>query len=74
LSFRLTQAGMVRLRVFDLRGRLVRTLTERGYAAGEVSILWDGKDDAGRRQAAGTYLVQLDSGDVTATRKLLLVH
>jgi hypothetical protein len=74
LTFSLGQAGIIQLRVFDLRGRLVRTLTERSFPAGEASVFWDGTDDAGRRQAAGTYLLQLDGHGVTKTRKLVLVR
>jgi len=63
----------VRLAVFDLRGRLVRTLIDAPLPAGAGSIVWDGVDDGGRSVASGTYLIQLMAGRETAVQKVTLV-
>jgi hypothetical protein len=54
-------AGPVRLRVYDVEGRLVRTLAEGSLAAGEQAVAWDGLNGAGRRVAPGVYWIQLES-------------
>jgi len=74
LSFRLAAPEDVRLRVFDLGGRLVRTLFAGPAAAGETRVRWDGLDSRGRRQSAGVYFAHLErSGATPATSVRLLL-
>ena len=42
-----------------MAGRLVSVLTNQVYSAGNHSVVWKGKDVAGREVATGTYLVQM---------------
>jgi len=74
LGFDLAAPGPARLRLYDLRGRLLRTLVDATLPAGPHRALWDGTDDAGRRQAAGVYLLRLEAGGQVATGRLTLVN
>lgn len=47
------------LTIFDMRGRLVRTLIDERLPAGEHRAAWDGRDQAGRRVASGIYVARL---------------
>jgi hypothetical protein len=60
------------LRVYDMRGRQVRTLVEEEKSPGEYIVHWDGQDDRGVRLASGTYLYHIRAGDWSATRKLVI--
>ena len=73
LAYAVPSAGQVRLAVFDLRGRRVRTLVDAVQPAGPATVAWDGRDDAGRRVTSGTYVARLVADGRTDTRKLLLV-
>ena len=72
LRLNVPEAGPVRLRVFDVTGRLVRTLTDRPMEAGEHLLRWDGASDSGSRLGSGIYFVRLDTAAGVASRKLLL--
>ncbi|OGF14306.1 MAG: hypothetical protein A2W00_06020 [Candidatus Eisenbacteria bacterium RBG_16_71_46] len=52
-------AGEVRLELFDLQGRRLRTLAERRMPAGATVIDWNGRDAAGRRARPGIYFARL---------------
>jgi predicted dienelactone hydrolase len=67
-------AGPARLAIFDVAGRLVRTLLDTRRASDWYSLSWDGYDTNGRRMPSGVYMARLStsSGDVTA--KLVLVR
>ncbi len=69
--------GHVSLRVFDLAGRVVRTLVGGVKGPGEHSVTWDGTTDLGERAASGVYFVRMEassgSGAVEAARKLVLL-
>ncbi len=59
----------VALRVFDVNGRVVRTLLSGRVVAGRHSVSWDGRDDKGRATSAGVYFYRLDGESETLTRK-----
>lgn len=72
LRFGMREAGDVRLEVFDLTGRRVRTLVSGTRPAGEHSVSWNGRDERGALARPGLYLVRLAADDLTATRRLIL--
>ncbi len=73
ISFRLSEAGPVSVRVFDTRGRHVATLCNRVFPAGEHSLDWNGVDDAGREQAGGLYLFRIEAGGDAVSVKMLML-
>jgi hypothetical protein len=66
--------GAFTLKVFDVNGRLVRTLAEGTQPAGRQSILWDGRDDRGRTMDSGVYFYRLAAEGYARTRKLVLMR
>ena len=73
-SFTLPIDKAVSVRVYDLTGRLVRTLVdERQYLKGTHEVSWDGRDAGGRQVASGTYLYTLEYGNFRQTRKMTLL-
>jgi len=65
------QARIV-LQVFDLSGRLVRTLASSTFSAGGHPFQWNGLDAAGRRMASGLYVYRLTAGKRVLTLKTVL--
>lgn len=73
IAFALARAGLAELRVYDVSGRLVRTLLAGDLQAGEHACEWDRRDKGGRRVVAGVYLVRLRAGDAALTARIVLV-
>ena len=73
ISYAVPHAGPVTLRIFDVAGRRVRTLHDGAQRAGYHTVVWDGRDGAGRGVASGTYYYRLDGDGFVATRKMTLV-
>lgn len=71
LGFDLVRTGHVTVRIFDARGRRVRTLLDGDRTAGEIGVDWDGRDAAGRAVGPGLYLAEVESGAARLSRKLL---
>ncbi len=63
IEFELARAGEVRLEVYDLSGRRVRSLVEGELSAGRHAAVWDGRDDRGATGAAGIYFIRLRTAD-----------
>ncbi len=74
IAYSVQRAGNVELRIYDLLGRKVRSLVQENKAAGQYSVPWDGRDDAGRRVASGAYLYELRAGDFISTGRMLLLQ
>jgi hypothetical protein len=73
LEFSLGRDAHVNLRIYDLQGRLVRTLLTADLAAGSHRARWDGRHDQGRNAPAGIYFCRLDDGMRWRSQRLVLV-
>jgi hypothetical protein len=67
-------AGQTTVAVYDVAGRLVRTLTSRSYPAGMQRVTWDGRDGNGASVSTGVYFVRSVAGTETNTQKILVVR
>ncbi|RKZ19790.1 hypothetical protein DRQ50_01380, partial [bacterium] len=65
--------GEMSLKVYNVRGELVRTLINGTVAQGEDSIDWNGKDDRGSRVASGVYFYEVRMGNDVMVNKMALV-
>jgi flagellar hook assembly protein FlgD len=73
IKFDMARAGHVRLTVYDIAGRVVRTLVDEVRPAAAHEVIWDGTDTSGRRSASGTYYYQITTDGFTDTQKMMLV-
>src|SRR5439155_10233312 len=75
LRFTLPSRQRATLRIYDVSGRAMRTLAEGTLEAGPHALDWNGRDDAGRRVAAGPYFVRLiAAGRGEMMRKVTIVR
>jgi subtilisin-like proprotein convertase family protein len=74
ISFSLPQAGLARLEIFDVTGRLVRTLVNGPMAAGAHAASWDGRDESRQAVAAGIYFYRLSAGEETRIKRMSLIR
>lgn len=61
------------VRVYDIAGRLVRSLTQERFARGVRRIVWNGRDDTDRAVSSGRYFVRVRAPDVDVVRGVTLV-
>jgi hypothetical protein len=73
LRMTLPARGHVEVTVHDAAGRRLRTLANGSFPAGPTRLRWDGRDDGGKRVAAGVYFVSAKTGSGSATRKVVRI-
>ncbi len=74
ISFRLTEAGPVSLRIYDASGRLQRTLHEEAaMESGEYSVIWDGRDGSGHALPSGVYLYAMEQANFRQSKRMVLM-
>jgi hypothetical protein len=61
------------LKVYNLRGQLVKTLIDKGLSPGRYEFIWDGTDENGEKVASGVYLYRLKTPQSQITRKMILL-
>lgn len=72
ISFELPEIANVKLSIFDVRGRLVKSFSKnRIWQSGFHSIVWNGQDENGHNVSSGVYFFRLVTDKYQATRKML---
>jgi len=74
VSFRTPRTGPVRLGIYDIQGRLVRTLVDAELGRGRHESTWRGVDDSGTPLAAGVYFLRLETGVAERSAKIVLLR
>jgi hypothetical protein len=74
VSYCLARAGRVHLGVYDVGGRLVRSLADGERSAGTETVVWDGASELGTKLRAGVYFVRLVAPGIRETRKMILLR
>ena len=73
IGYSITGTNHVTVGVYDITGRLVRTLVDEAKVAGPHSVMWDGRDTNGIVVATGIYFVRLESVGRVATQKIVVL-
>jgi len=73
LEYGLPEAADVRLNVFDIQGKKVKTWMITSQEAGWHEVIWDGRDMSGNLVSTGIYIYSLQAGEFVSTRKMLFV-
>ena len=66
--------GPARLRIYSVRGELIRELEVESPAGPRRAWTWNGRDDAGRPAPAGVYLLRLQAGGQTSRQRVVLIR
>lgn len=74
IRFELDRPGRVRVEVYDLAGRLVRTLIDAHRDQGLHDVTWDGRAADGSRVGSGMYFARMEDASGARTNKMVLVR
>jgi len=74
IAFTLPAPADIRLQIFSVQGRCIRTLAAGRTAAGAHRLDWDGRDEAGLPASSGLYLCLLQSGEAQQVKRMLLLR
>lgn len=73
IKFGCEYRGAIKLELFDIGGKKVRTLADCDFDPGEHELVWDGRNDQGRDVASGVYLYRLTGNERVSTKKMILL-
>ena len=78
IPFKLAQDSTVTAKIYDVTGKQIRMIelghvTAGNYEDSGKAIYWDGRSENGEMVASGTYFYQIQAGDYTDTRKMVIL-
>ena len=73
INYNLLKSCQVTLTIYNILGQKVKTLVNERQETGPKSIGWGGKDETGKDLASGIYFYQLKAGEVTQTKRMVLL-
>jgi len=74
ISFTLPERERLSLSIYDVKGRLVKTLVDETVDGGYQERVWEGKDANGSPVGSGVYFYRLTAADKTLTKKMVIVR
>lgn len=73
ISFKIPSKSKVSLEIFDIFGRSIKTLVDKEVESGNYTVEWNGTDYNSNPVASGIYLYRLSTGEMSFTKKMLLL-
>lgn len=73
IKYDLLKSCQVTLTIYNILGQKVKTLVKERQSAGSKTVSWDGKDEKNKDLASGIYFYQLKAGEVTQTKRMVLL-
>jgi parallel beta-helix repeat protein len=73
IEYTLPVDARVRITIYNILGKKVRTLLDEHQPAGHRRMVWEGKDDEGREAASGIYFYQMKAGEFTQSKKMVIL-
>ncbi|MFC1563429.1 C10 family peptidase [candidate division KSB1 bacterium] len=73
ISFQLRSFSEVSLKIYNINGQVVKTLISGKLPAGNHTVKWDGRNEAGQKVSSGIYIYHIRAGGFTATKKMILI-
>ncbi len=72
IKFTIPKETRVQISVFDITGRLVKTLLDKTLPPGEHWTIWDGTDENGSKVSSGVYIYRMYSDNFISAKKMIL--
>ncbi|MCK4413347.1 MAG: hypothetical protein KAY32_07385 [Candidatus Eisenbacteria sp.] len=74
IRFNMAAESPVKIAIYDVSGRLVRTLSDGKAQAGENTLTWDGTDDAGNRVNGGIFWMEMITSSYKSAKRLVVLR
>jgi len=73
ISYSIQKSSNIKLEIYDINGRLVKTIVNDFLNAGNYNTVWDGSNALGNKVASGAYFYQLKSNGFVTVKKMILL-
>jgi len=73
IEYEIPKPGFVNISIYDLKGKLIKTLVHKKQEQGNYRIQWDGKNNSGLKVSSGVYIYAIENEKSIISKKMILV-
>jgi len=73
INYSINKSGNIKIVIFDMLGKQVKSLVNKNNIAGKHQVLWNGKNEAGKTLPSGQYYYTIEMDGITKSRKMILL-
>lgn len=73
IEYEIPKSGFVKISIYDLNGKLIKTLVHKKQEQGNYRIQWDGKNNSGLKVSSGVYIYAIENEKSIISKKMILV-
>ena len=73
INYSINKSGKIRILIFDMLGKQVKSLVNKNTIAGNHQVLWNGKNDSGKTLPSGQYYCMIEMDGITKSRKMIFL-
>lgn len=73
IKYTVPTRNKISIKIYDINGQMIRELINEEKSSGEYSVVWDGQNNFGSKVASGTYFYQIQTGDFSQAKKMILL-
>ena len=74
ISVKASEPGIHGLNIYNIKGQLIRSYGNSSKSSGDHTFQWDGRDNSGNQVSGGIYFIKVQSGQRTASSKILYMR
>ncbi len=74
INYQVSKPVFVRIEIYDINGKLIKTIVNRKHVSGKYKTIWNGKNKQGHNVASGVYFYRFKAGDMVLNKKMLLLR
>ena len=73
IPFDVSNSSIVSILIYDVGGRIIKTITNKNWSAGYHELIWDGQDSNGQNVGTGIYFIKMESENFLQYKKMILL-
>ena len=73
IEYNIPKSGHVEVAIYDLGGRLIKTLIRKNQIKGKHKVIWDGKNQFGKKVVSGFYIYSIKYENSISSKKMILI-
>ena len=73
IQYVIPKTGTVEINIYDIRGKLIRTIVNQNQTDGLHKAYWDGRDEAGKKAASGIFVYTVKFEKICLSKKMILL-
>lgn len=73
IQYEIPDASKIEISIYDMNGRLIKTIVNEHQQAGSYRVIWDGMNKSGNKVSSGVYVYTVKFGNIVSSKKMMFL-